>query len=171
MKISKKIIISLLLLMLKVTNADAHPFYVSIYQVDYNKENSSLEISVKIFTDDLLLALKNCSRTKLYLGEEQEDENADEYIMNYLQKHLKFVVNGKLSTYAFVGKEIEKDVVWTYLEIGKVKEFKQITVDCDVLTKEYATQNNIVQISKDGDTKSLLLNRNKIAETLDFNNQ
>ncbi|MCF6333363.1 MAG: hypothetical protein L3J11_08765 [Draconibacterium sp.] len=64
---------------------NAHPFYVSICQVDYNKENQSLEISVKIFANDLLVALEKAGATKIFLGEKKENPETDKFIFNYLK--------------------------------------------------------------------------------------
>ena len=52
MKIVKKIVFVFCFFIFWSPFSQAHPFYVSICQIDYNKENSSLEISIKIFADD-----------------------------------------------------------------------------------------------------------------------
>jgi len=37
----------------------AHPFFVSVIDVNHNGKEKSLEVSVRIFTDDLETVLKN----------------------------------------------------------------------------------------------------------------
>ncbi len=168
MKIEKKYFILMLLLVMGVNFVKAHPFYVSICQLNYNEQTNSLEISVKTFSDDLLLALENAGRTKIFLGEDKEDPKTDEYIFNYFKTRLNFVVNHEKSALNFVGREIEADVVWTYMEIVNVNDLKSIEVQCSLLTEVLEDQSNIIQVNKNGTIKNLLLNRNKTRGMLEF---
>lgn len=146
----------------------AHPFYVSIFQIDFNKENQSIEISVKTFADDLLLGLKNTGVSKIYLGETKENPKTDEFIYNYLKANFKLKVNGKLVDYSFVGKEIETDVVWTFLEVEGITELNEMEVECSLLTEVQKTQSNIIQINNGDGIKSLLLNKRKTVDSIVF---
>lgn len=168
MQINKKYFILVLFLLLGAKFSNAHPFYVSICQIDYNQETKSLEISVKVFADDLLLGLENIGKTNIYLGEEKENPKTDEYIFSYLNTQLSFVVNSEKANFKFVGREIEKDVVWTYLEIENVADLTSIDVDCTLLTEVLESQSNIVQVNKNGTIKNLLLNKNKVTGSIAF---
>lgn len=168
MKISKKLILSVLFLFLGVLFSQAHPFYVSICQLNYNEQNQSLEISVKIFADDLLVGLSEEGHDKLYLGESREDEHTDEYIYNYLKQNIRFKVNDNDVVPVFIGKEMEKDVVWTYLEIDGIPELNDIEVDCYLLTDVFSDQSNIIQVNKNGKIKNLLLSKRDTNGRLNF---
>ncbi|HYQ57816.1 MAG TPA: DUF6702 family protein [Draconibacterium sp.] len=168
MKIIKKVILPLVFLFFGVFSLQAHPFYVSICQVDFNPEHQSLEISVKIFADDLLAALAEEGKEKLFLGEPKENEHADEYIFSYLQRELTFKVNDKTVHPNFVGKEMEKDVIWTYLEISDVAALHKINVFCSMLTEVFNDQQNIIQVNKNGEIKNLLLSKKQTSGELMF---
>nr|WP_319509610.1 DUF6702 family protein [uncultured Draconibacterium sp.] len=168
MKIGKKIILPVLFLFLGVFFSQAHPFYVSICQVNYNQQNQSLEISVKIFVDDLLVALSEEGHEKLYIGEDKENEHTDEYIFNYLTDKIHFSVNEKEVQANFVGKEMEKDVVWTYLEINDIAQLNDIEVSCNLLTDVFSDQSNIIQVNKNGKIKNLLLSKRDTSGRLNF---
>lgn len=169
MKINKKLVIPILFLLLGVFSSSAHPFHVSLCQVDYNPENQSLEISVKIFVDDLLVALNEEEHNKLYIGEDRENENTDKYIFDYLTQKLQLKVNDRDVLANFVGKELEKDVVWTYLEVEDIKALDEIEVSCGLLTEVFDDQSNIVQVNKNGDIKNLLLGKGNTQGKLNFN--
>jgi len=168
MKISKKIILPVLFLFLGVFFSNAHPFYVSICQIDFNEQNQSLEISVKIFVDDLIVGLSEEGHNKLYIGETREDAHTDEYIYDYLKKSIRLKVNDKDVEAAFVGKELETDVVWTYMEIGNIADLKNIEVDCNLLTDVFSDQSNIIQVNKNGEIKNLLLSKRDTNGRLKF---
>ena len=170
MKISKKYLILFVLLLCGVGFANAHPYYVSLCQIDYNPETKALEISLKTFADDLLLALENEGHRDVFIGEEREDPETDDFIKDYLNSKLKFEVNGVPVSYQFIGKETEDAVVWSYLEISNVNELKTLDVTCSLLTEVLDTQNNIIQVEKNKEIKSLLLNKRKTKGTLSFTN-
>ena len=168
MKIVKNLFFVLCILVFSANSGKAHPFYVSICQVDFNKTKGTLEISIKVFADDLLLGLKTAGATKVYLGEKKEHPDTDKFIFDYLKSKLKFTVNDKPEEYIFVGREMESDVVWIYLEIDNIKDLKKIEIDCALLTEVLESQSNIIQINDGNGIKSLLLNRRKQNDTLNL---
>ena len=168
MKVGKKYIILLLFFSVMANLVQAHPFYVSICQVNYNKENRTLEISVKTFADDLLLGLENTGKSKIYLGEKKEHPRTNSYIFEYLKSKLNFSVNNQNTEYTFIGRELEKDIVWTYLEIKNVNSLESIQVECSILTEVLSSQSNIIQVDNGDTIKNLLLNKNKTSGSLEF---
>jgi len=167
-KIDKKYLIFLLVILSTVGNAAAHPFFVSICEVHFNRETSSLELSIKTFTDDLTSGLVNQGHEHLNIGEENEDTATDQYLYAYLKKVLKFTINGKAVDYKFIGKEEEDAVVWTYLEIQGITELKELEVECSLLTEIHDTQSNMIQVDKDGKIKNILLDKRKTFGSLTF---
>lgn len=147
---------------------NAHPYYVSLCQIEYNVETKALEISLKTFADDLLLGLKNDGHKDIFLGEEREKPKTDDFIRTYIESKIKFEVNGKPVSFTFIGKEIEDGVVWSYLEIPDISELKTLDVMCSLLTEVLETQNNIIQVESDKKIKCLLLSKRKTKGTLSF---
>ncbi|QGY42670.1 hypothetical protein GM418_03075 [Maribellus comscasis] len=169
MKIVKKIIfLSLLTFFAETGTGAAHPFYVSICQINYNTQNRALEISVKIFADDLMAALEQRNVKDLHLGEPQENSETDKYIFSYLKDKLQIATEEKTLDYFFLGKEMEDDAVWCYLETDEVNTFNKIEVTNTILTELFDTQNNIVQVTSKGKTKNLLLKKGNTSGSLNF---
>lgn len=168
MNLEKKYFILLLFLILGANTVKAHPFYVSICQVDYNSETRSLEIALKVFSNDLLLGLENKGKTKIYLGEKKENPKADEYIFDYVKSQMIFTVNHQKVNYNFVGKEMQDDVVWVYLEVENVNALTSLGVESKLLTEIFDDQKNIVQVNNKGSIKNMLLNKNNSVDEIEF---
>ncbi len=168
MRNTKKIFFLLYIFLFLSFFASAHPFYVSICQIDFNRESKSLEISVKIFAEDLLLALENRGERIIFLGEERERPEANEIISNYIKSKLKIEVNGKVMDLNFIGKELESDAVWNYFEVANVSELKEIKVTCNILTEMFETQNNVIQVNNGDKIKTMLLSNRKLTDALVF---
>lgn len=145
-----------------------HQFYVSVTQIDHNAENKSLQITVKMFTDDLEKVLELESGERLFMGSEKEYTGTDSLLNGYIGKHLFINVNGKEQEVNWVGKEVELDATWCYLEIENVKKLKNIGVKSDLLIEEFEEQTNIVHVKSADESKSLMLSKKETNGTLEF---
>jgi hypothetical protein len=134
--------------------APLHDFHSSVTQVDYNEKNKSLEITVRLFTDDLCVALENSGAPKMELGTQGEPPTANEFIASYLNRHLAFTLNGKPIEYKYLGKEAQLDATWCYLEIDKVGSLRKLEVDNSIMLREFEDQINMVNLNIKGRKKS-----------------
>ncbi len=127
----------------------SHDFHLSKCDIAYNKDAGSLEVSLSIFIDDLELALSKNGHNDLFLCTDREVEKADEYIFEYIQRHLIIKVDGrKLNDIEWVGKEVSDDLaaVWCYIEFRNVTPVKQVSVHYDLLMEVFEDQQNIVKM-------------------------
>jgi hypothetical protein len=138
----KKWIFSLFFI-ITMLNANAHKFYVSISQINYNPTTNSVEISLKLFTDDL----ENCvqSKTGKVIKINNEGTN-DEDIAHYLNQLFSIKINGKEHPINYLGKEIEYDVTWCYLEIKDIASISEISIRNEIFTHLLPDQKNLVQL-------------------------
>ena len=145
-----------------------HDFHVSIMTVDCNAETGSLEITLKIFTDDLEKSILKLGGPKLEVGSETEDKETDDFISQYLQNRLAFEVNGNEAHPEWVGKEVEMDATWCYIEIKNVGQLKQLKVTNRILLEIFADQSNLVHVNCDGKTKSIYLRKGSTQDLVEF---
>ncbi|MEM8899227.1 MAG: DUF6702 family protein [Bacteroidota bacterium] len=148
---------------------EAHPFYVSICQIDYNGDNQSLEISLKIFIDDIEEIMEKEGVGRLYLGEKRENKESDKYISRYLAQQFKIKVDGQEKALEYLGKETEVDAIWCYLEGLSVSPFSSVEIRNSILMDHIESQVNIVHVKQAGIEKSLIFNKDKRSGTLEFN--
>jgi hypothetical protein len=142
----KKIgVIISLILFIGLCSFSYHKFYVSIYQVDFVPEKKRVEITARIFTDDLNLALEREFKTKINLGEISETSRDVLFLEKYLTKHLRISIDGKEKSVLFLSKEIENNVVIVYLKISDVKKINAIKIHNNALLELYEDQQNIIQ--------------------------
>ena len=168
MRQTKKILFLINLFLIGSLSLSAHPFYVSIFQIDFNRETNAVEISVRINADDLLFALGKRGETDIYLGEDKERPDTDKLIFNYIKDKLKLTINGKKTEFRFIGKEMDTNILWSYLEIENITDLQKIEVNCDLLTEVFPTQSNIIQVNNGVEIKNLLLNKMKTQDSLTF---
>ncbi|MCK8523942.1 hypothetical protein M0D21_20360 [Aquimarina sp. D1M17] len=146
----------------------AHKFYVSVTQVDYNQEQQSLQIITRIFIDDLEEVLQERYDNSIELGLKGETSGVETYIKKYLNQKINFVVNGKMASFTYVGKEYEDDLLIFYLEIENITSFDTIEVSNQVLMDLFEEQQNIVHVKKGNKRKSLILEHRRDTGMLKF---
>ena len=146
----------------------AHDFYVSICQIEQNPAKQTLEISIKVFTNDLEKALDNSYKKKFNLGEPSEIKETNTLLFDYIRQNLSIKVNGQPVVFTFIGKEEESDAMWCYLQVQKVSSLKTIWVQDKILTEVYERQSNIVNVMRNKEVKSLLLDKGNLEGQLLF---
>lgn len=146
----------------------SHEFYISITQIDHNPKNESLEITVKLFTDDIEKALETTKKEKLNLGDEKEHEKANEFLEEYVEHNLELFQNEEAIDLNFLGKEVDLDVTWCYFEATDIESISTLTVENNLLLDILDGQSNIVHVKYNDKESSLLLNRDRTRDQVKF---
>jgi hypothetical protein len=137
-----------------------HKFYVSLTEIRYNPGTGRIEVSMRIFPDDLDRALLERTGVRTQLATELEPPVADSLLMLYLLEDFNLKVNGKEVVLNYLGKESEADAIWCYLESSRVPVPETINVFNAILTEFFTDQVNIIQVYQGKWNRGLLLNRN-----------
>ena len=92
----------------------AHKFHESLAQLDYNEEARTVEMSFRLFADDLEESLSKRAGKKIRIDKAKD---ADALTLAYLQDAFELKNGeGRSKTFRWVGMEIQVDVVWVYVE-------------------------------------------------------
>ncbi|NNF19448.1 MAG: hypothetical protein HKN61_06690 [Flavobacteriaceae bacterium] len=158
MKTPKKL---LLLFLLPLFAFTAHKFYVSVTMVEYSEKEKALQLTSRIFIDDLDKLLSERYGIKAALATKKESPQADFYIDKYLRSKIVFRIDGKPVPYKFLGKEYKDDLVICYIEVPDVEldKVKTLEIQNDLLTDLFEEQQNIVHFKLRGQKKSFVLIR------------
>jgi len=159
-----------------------HAFYVSVCQIDFNTKTARLEIAIKTFTDDFERALEEVSKKRLHLGTSREFNGTFEIIKKYLEDHFEIQLNDSPVDLIYLGKEVEIDVTWCYIESTRISlpndhsnsqpvtqlPTGKIKVTNRILFETFENQSNIVHIRIGEHQKSLLLSGSSESESVTF---
>lgn len=151
-----------------LTSFGIHKFYISITQVNYAKNQKSIQITSRVFIDDLQLEINNLSNSNIELATDREPKNIDSIYNAYLNKHLRFKVNKEDVSYNYIGSEYQKDLVIFYLEIENIDSIPQIEIDNRLLIHSIKEQENIVKTNIYKKNKSFILTNNKTKALANF---
>jgi len=134
-----------------------HPFYVSVTEINHNAKTQSVEISCRMFYDDLEHVLEKQYKTRLDIVKPTNKDQLNKLINDYVHRHLIIKVDGKVLNPAYVGYEIQEDGAWAYLEVKGVTKAQKIEVHNDLLYTEHTEQINMLHVIVKGERKSTKL--------------
>lgn len=132
-----------------VTNASpAHTFHTSLMQIEYNEEEQLLEVSLQVFTHDLVRVLSFRSGKNVILDETPETARLT---LAYLNETINLKnQKGQLKTLSWVGMEIKADAVWIYVETKMPEGLDGMQVRDRIFFGALDDQVNRVHIKLDG---------------------
>ncbi|WP_445734170.1 DUF6702 family protein [Mariniflexile sp.] len=146
-----------------------HKYYISVTQIDYVQDKQSLQITSRIFIDDLEKLLRERYDETIILAGKNESSTADLYIEKYLTEKIQIKVNGKEVKLLYIGKEYDTDLVKCYLEVENIKKIESLEISNKVLFDVFDGQQNIVKTNIYSKQKSVILIPQKDSALLKFN--
>jgi hypothetical protein len=135
--------------------SNLHPFHVSICEVYYNPKTQSLEISMKIFIDDLELAIQNQGNTEFKLINSNDNNFNKTPLKSYITDRFMIKTNSKTIDLDLVGYEFENDAILCYFEGKKIKDINVIEIENSIISEVFDDQINLTHFQYNGEMKSI----------------
>lgn len=158
----QKLVIIGLFLGFLCSNLVAHDIHVSVTEITV-KNDQSMDISLRIFFDDLLLA---CG---LKPGEPIPDNysSSDELIEEYVEQHFKLYRGDKRLALQYDESFTDNMAVWIELKAeASEDDLNELTIENTILIKEFDDQLNILNWSREQKTSSTSFTRKKKRTTI-----
>src|ERR1044071_4224177 len=122
-----------------------HPIHLSITEIEHNEKSKALQITMRIFVDDLELSIrKKINDPELDLLEPGKGRTTDNLVKEYLAEAVKMKVDKKAVKLNYIGHEIEGPAIICYVEIENIKKFSTIEVTNRVILETHDDQSNLV---------------------------
>jgi len=113
--------------------------------MDYNKKDKAFEISIQLFTHDLVPTLEKRLKKSVNL---EKNPETDKILFDYLKE--KFVLkdkrDGSVKKLNWIGKEIETDTVNVYLEIFFEENLEDLSLQNSIFFESFSEQTNLVVV-------------------------
>lgn len=142
----------------KTVTPVAHPFHVSVIEIEHSANDKALQISCKLFTDDFETILTKNYKTKVDLVNPANRSAMDTLVKKYLLSHLFVKADGKPVHFSYLGYEQEKEAVYVYIEAESIATVRKIEITSTILYDLFDDQVNIFHIKVNGERKSNRLN-------------
>ncbi|MCG9791407.1 hypothetical protein LXH21_02870 [Flavobacterium algicola] len=141
---------------------------MGIFQIHYAPEKKMLQITTRVFVDDLNKALEKKYHKTTHLGTTQESAEDVVLMRKYLAEKFYLKVNGSVMPMNYLSKEIESDVLICYLTIRDISKVKSLETHNAILTDFDEEQQNIAHFTGFGAKQSFLFTESVTNHVLKF---
>ena len=140
-----------------------HKFYLSVTQVNYSEKEHSLQMTSRLFIDDLNSLMLERYSIDAHFETKDQHPLAMQYLEVYFQKKFKLFINGKALEYQILGQKRDTDVVVFFIEAKDVylNDIYELEVYNALLTDLFDEQQNVVHLKINNQKKSFLLMKDK----------
>jgi hypothetical protein len=155
-KMKKAFLILLLPLLAFVT---VHKFYISVTNATYSEKDDALQVTTRVFIDDMNTVLKERYDIDAALGSNEESAMGQEYLENYIRSKFRITRNGEIVHYTILGTKYDVDVIILYVEVPNIDLplVTSIGIENEILTDLFDEQQNVVHFNVAGKKKSFVL--------------
>ncbi len=152
-----KILLFVFICLLAFNAFGRHKYHTSFTRIDYNPEENLLEVSVRVFAHDLIPALEKRQKKKVDL---ELTKDIDKIIENYLAEKLVLKTkSGETKKFKWLGKELETDVIYLYVELPFEGELDEAELKNTLFFEKFSEQVNLVTINFEGQKADLVFKR------------
>ena len=140
-----------------LSGSSKHPIYVSVTEIEHNAKDKTLEISCKIFTDDLEKTLRKTYKGTVDLINPKDKTTMNRLVSDYVQKHLFIKVDGRPVVLDFMGYEQQEEGITSYYQVNNIASVKKIDITDNILYEYKDQQISILHVTVMGNRKSTKL--------------
>ena len=146
----------------------AHKYYVSSTKIEFKKESKTVQITMRIFIDDLQETINSTFSKDFELAVPNETGEIDHLIDKYISKKFEIIINDEQKKYSYLGKEYYNDEVYLYLELENVELINSIEIKNNMLMELFSDQQNIIKLHINNIKKTFLFTNRKYKDLLKF---
>jgi SpoU rRNA methylase family enzyme len=146
-----------LVLFFGLSSMAMHKFYVSIYQLNYAPKKKMIQITSRLFIDDVNDALEKKFKKRTYFALENETPEDEVFLKKYFAEKFIIKVNGVSKALNYLSKDIDGNVVICYFSVKDLPKISLVAIENSALMELNEEQQNIIQANINGEKQSLLL--------------
>lgn len=124
--------------------APIHDFFVSILTIRFKEKERTLDLTWRITAHDMEHAFE--STAPLKLGSDKENPKADSLLNDYFKHHLVLFLEDKQLSWQWVGKELDGETLYCYLQVDDVSTPNDLVVQNTLLQDVFGDQQNLVHV-------------------------
>lgn len=143
-KTVKGIVILLFSISLSINSFSSgrHNYHTSLTRMDYNAKDKLIEITIQLFTHDLVPVLERQAQKSIDL---EKTLDTDKILLSYLNQN--FILKNEKDSilqWNWVGKELKTDLMYVYIEIPFEGNFDNLELKNSIFFESYSEQTNLV---------------------------
>ena len=145
-----------------------HAIYISVISIDHLPGSEDSEVCLKVFSDDLIDALRVFSPESEIHSESELRGHVDSLLSEFGNYHFKFTINDQQSEMTYLRSEDNGESTFLYYQMRCPKTWLEVVAQTNLLIDIFPDQKNIVRISDGSNQRYLNLSKKNQKETVQF---
>ena len=146
---------------------------LSLSEIEYTSKEKVLTVSLRLFLMDVNEALVfDPESTELAFCQPNESVNAEPMLLDYLNQFFHIKTNGKMRELDIKNKRLHgegiNEAIGVEFEFHQEQPLKSLEIKNAVFTDLFFDQSNIIYVHVDGESESLMLNKETPLHLLEF---
>lgn len=159
------------LLFLFLNLSSLHPIHLTVTNIEYNIDSKKINISFRIFANDLEQILNSNNNTILNIGKKNELKRTNEYINEYILNHFSLKIDNyeiKSRKYTLKKRELKDLTLWLNYSVDFSQKITKIEIFNSLLTDLYKDQKNLLIFTYKNKQTPLQFNSKQQYKTIKF---
>lgn len=146
-----------------VGKVSAHPFFLSVSELRVDTKKQEINLSCRLFADDLENALTKIHHKPLDLIAGLKEASIQQGVDTYVRERFSLGMAGQKISFRFLGMEQEDEAIWCYFEANTFVAGKKMVISNSLLYDFLPEQVNVLHVYLDGERQSKrLVNPDKV---------
>ena len=145
-----------------------HAIYISVVSIDHLPGSENSELCLKVFSDDLIDALRVFSPDSEIHSETDLKGQVDSLLSEFGNYHFKFIINGQQSEMTYLRSEGNGESTFLYYQMRCPKTWLEVIAQTNLLIDIFPDQKNIIRISDGPNQRYLNLSKKNQKEAVRF---
>lgn len=144
-----------------VSDFNTHEYYVSSTDVVYVIKNKHIQITTRIFIDDIEAYFNSRSNSKIQLQPDLNEDQIDSLTQVFFNKNFNLIFDNKELKINYLGRKYKEDQLLIFAEALAIDKPSSFEVNNTILTPFRKGQQNIVHFKAENFKKSFLMDASK----------
>ena len=145
-----------------------HPFHVSVTDIIFKEDDESLQITHRLFIDDMEETLGDTFDISIDIIKEKGTQRLDSLLEIYIFNHFKLYVDGDKLESKYIGHEVEEEAIWVYSEVMDFDDTGKLKVTNKLMTDVFSDQSNLVHFDLNEEITSLRLSKDHHSDVIEY---
>ena len=127
-----------------------HPIHVSVTNIDLYPGKGTIDLSVKIFSDDFQDLILHKYGVQLQITEQKKPGKEIESVNKYIEESLQVEINGKMTSgFQFIESEINEEAIWFRYRYEHGSRVRKVIVRNTLMLEKFDDQTNLLILTYD----------------------
>ena len=138
-----------------------HEYYVSITEVVYVLEKQQLQLTTRVFTDDMEAYFNSQTNENIQLSPDHNPILIDALVERFFQNNFKVFFDNNKVEISYLGRQYQEDQMLIFAEVTELSPPTSYKIQNTILIPFRTKQQNIVRVKNNITQKSFLMNASK----------